>query len=63
MSNLHPIFEALLAPFAPKPDPRDPDNSRSGIFRYHNCSYCNDGELPCRQGAPNRCDYLRARND
>ncbi len=40
-----------------------PDHSRTGIFVYHNCAYCRDGELPCKQGAPNRCDNPRARND
>jgi hypothetical protein len=40
-----------------------PDYSRKGIFQTHNCAYCLDGELPCRQGAVNRCDNPRARND
>ena len=40
-----------------------PDHSKSGIFVYHRCAYCDDGRLPCRQGAPNRCDNPRARND
>lgn len=48
---------------AERPDPRDPDHSRKGIFVYHNCAYCRDGELPCKQGHPNRCDNPRARND
>lgn len=47
----------------PKPDPRDPDHSRSGIFVNHNCYRCRNGKLPCKQGAPNRCDYPHARND
>ena len=46
-----------------KPDPRDPDHSRSGIFVNHNCYRCRNGKLPCKQGAPNRCDYPHARND
>jgi hypothetical protein len=45
------------------PDPRDPDYTREGIFRYHNCARCRDGQLPCVQGAPHRCDWPRARND
>lgn len=61
--NLRPFFDALLATIAPKPDPRDPDPSRTGIFRDHNCSYCSDGAKPCRQGSPNRCEYPHARND
>ena len=40
-----------------------PDHSKTGIFVYHRCAYCDDGRLPCRQGAPNRCDNPRARND
>lgn len=47
----------------PKPDPRDPDYSRIGIFVNHNCSRCRDGELPCKSGNPNRCEYPHARND
>lgn len=46
-----------------KIDPRDPDYSRAGMFRDHNCSYCGDGKHPCRQGGPNRCEYPHARND
>lgn len=44
-------------------DPRDPDPSRTGIFRLHNCAYCSDGQKPCRQGSPNRCEYPHARDD
>ena len=51
------------APVDPKPDPRDPDHSRSGIFVYHNCYRCKDGTLPCKSGNPNKCEYPRARND
>ncbi len=40
-----------------------PDYSRKGIFQTHNCYQCNHGELPCKQGAWNRCDNPRARND
>ncbi len=46
-----------------KPDPRDSDHTREGIFVYHNCSYCDSGKRPCRQGNPNRCEYPHARND
>ena len=46
-----------------KPDPRDPDHTRSGIFVYHNCSKCGNGEKPCVNGSPGRCDYPQARND
>jgi hypothetical protein len=35
----------------------------TGIFRDHNCAYCDSGKKPCRQGHPNRCDYPHARND
>lgn len=45
------------------PDPRDPDPSRSGIFRDHNCSYCKSGEKPCVQGNPSQCEFPMARND
>ncbi len=44
-------------------DPRDPDHSRSGIFVYHNCSRCNNGDKPCVEGGHNICSYPRARND
>ena len=40
-----------------------PDHSKTGIFVNHNCAYCDDGRLPCRQGAVHRCDNPRARND
>lgn len=46
-----------------KPDPRDDDYTRKGVFASHNCSYCQDGKLPCRQGNPRQCEYLHARND
>jgi hypothetical protein len=44
-------------------DGRDPDPTREGIFQNHNCWKCRDGELPCAQGAPHRCEYPHARND
>jgi hypothetical protein len=40
-----------------------PDHTKTGIFVYNRCAYCDDGRLPCRQGAVNRCDNPRARND
>lgn len=46
-----------------KPDPRDPDYSREGIFVLHNCFRCDSGRLSCVQGNPSRCEYPRARND
>ena len=42
---------------------RDPDPSRPGIFRTHNCSRCQSGAKPCVQGHPNRCEFPHARND
>lgn len=44
-------------------DSRDPDPSRQGIFRDHNCWKCNSGEKPCVVGSPYRCDYPHTRND
>ena len=44
-------------------DPRDPDPSREGIFRDHNCWKCHSGEKPCVVGNPRQCEYPRARND
>lgn len=44
-------------------DPRDPDHSKEGIFVYHRCWKCGDGERPCAQDNPNNCEYPRARND
>jgi hypothetical protein len=44
-------------------DPRDPDPTREGIFRYHNCWKCHDGELPCVSGNSNSCEFPHARND
>lgn len=45
------------------PDPRDPDPTKEGIFRDHNCWRCNDGEKPCVNGHPHQCEYPHARND
>ena len=47
----------------PAIDPRDPDPTREGIFRNHNCWKCKDGAQPCAQGDPWECDYPHARND
>jgi hypothetical protein len=44
-------------------DPRDPDPSREGIFRDHNCWMCDYGRLPCVNVNPRQCQYPRARND
>lgn len=44
-------------------DPRDPDYTKEGIFQYHRCWKCNDGEKPCVNGNPRQCDYPHARND
>jgi DNA-directed RNA polymerase subunit RPC12/RpoP len=40
-----------------------PDHTKTGIFVYNRCAYCDDGRLPCIQGNPNRCGNPRARND
>ena len=34
-----------------------------GIFRDHHCWACKDGERPCVNGSPNRCEYPHARNE
>lgn len=61
---LHPLFQAITqAHGAPEPDPRDPDYSREGVFVYHNCWKCNDGQKPCVKGKSGGCEYLHARND
>lgn len=44
-------------------DPRDPDPTREGIFRDHNCWKCGDGERPCPAGNPGACEFPHARND
>jgi hypothetical protein len=31
-----------------KPDPRDPDYSRKGVFVYHNCWRCRSGDAAIR---------------
>ncbi len=58
--------DAFIAAFElgqSKIDPRDPDPSRPGIFRDHNCAYCSNGEKPCKQGGAHRCSNPQARND
>ena len=44
-------------------DPRDPDPTREGIFRDHNCARCGSGAKPCVNGNPLQCEYPHARND
>lgn len=53
----------LRSATAPPLDPRDPDPSREGIFRDHNCTRCRDGKLPCVGPNPRMCGNLFARND
>jgi hypothetical protein len=47
----------------PPLDPRDPDPTREGIFRYHNCYRCKDGTQPCVRGNSHGCEFPHARND
>lgn len=54
---------SLRSQLLPLLDPRDPDPSRLGIFRDHNCWKCKNGTEPCVKGSPNQCDYPHARND
>lgn len=61
MTDPHPAD--ALPPVVEAPDPRDPDMSREGIFRYHNCWRCLDGKVTCATGNPNQCRYPHARND
>jgi hypothetical protein len=45
-------------------DPRDPDPTREGIFRDHNCWKCDNGKRPCVQREHRGwCEYPHARND
>lgn len=55
--------EPTEAPASTQVDPRDPDPSRPGIFRDHNCYRCKDGKQACVKGNPNQCEYPHARND
>jgi hypothetical protein len=40
-----------------------PANQQSTIFRDHNCWKCRNGEKPCAQGHPHRCEHPHAKND
>lgn len=44
-------------------DPREPDPTREGIFRDHNCSRCEDGRRICVRLDPRGCEFPVARND
>lgn len=44
-------------------DPREPHPTREGMFRLHNCSRCNDGARPCKQGNPRQCEFPHTRDD
>lgn len=47
-------------------DAREPDRTRDGIFRDHNCWKCKDGQQLDRCPTPDRpgnCGYPHARND
>jgi hypothetical protein len=57
------IVQVALGGAAPSLDPRDPDPSREGIFRHHNCARCRSGEKPCVRGNPAQCEWPHARND
>lgn len=66
--TVHPIFQPLLDAIGGvsktvTSDPRDPDPTKRGIFRDHNCARCGDGAQPCVQGHPHQCEYPHARND
>jgi hypothetical protein len=68
--NIDPAFlrgaSALLGEPVTKPvtpHPMDPDPSRPGIFRDHNCYRCRDGAKPCVNGNPRQCEFPHARND
>lgn len=39
------------------------DAAKTGLFVAHRCWRCKDGERPCVQGEPRRCEYPHARND
>lgn len=42
-----------------------PNRTRIGIFVDHNCSYCDNGRKPCREGKAGGigCEFPHARND
>ena len=46
-----------------KPDPRDPDPTRAGIFVYHDCWKCQSGAKSCVVDNPRQCEFPHARND
>lgn len=58
MIDLGAVYQESL-----KLDPRDPDPSKEGVFRDHNCWKCREGKKPCVRGEPRRCEFLHARND
>jgi hypothetical protein len=60
---LEQIERADTSQVVTKPDPRDPDYTKDGIFRFHNCWRCRDGKLKCAQGNPRQCSMPHARND
>lgn len=63
VAQLNTDYDAWMAS---KPDPRDPDPSREGIFRDHNCSRCKNGADLSKCPTPERpgnCGYPHARND
>ena len=63
MSDLTDALIEIARAGMGQPDPRDPDPSRPGIFRDHNCWACKDGAQPCREGNSSQCPYPHARND
>lgn len=42
---------------------RDADPTKTGMFVFHTCWKCGDGERPCIAGNPRQCEYPHARND
>jgi hypothetical protein len=43
--------------------PRLPAAVQANRFEDHSCWGCRDGQKPCQNGHPNRCDLPHARND
>jgi hypothetical protein len=62
-ASLIEVRQAMYTAASKKIDSRDPDPSKEGIFRDHNCWKCRNGKDPCHYGNPNQCDYPHARND
>lgn len=56
-------YELVLEDVLKPRRPRAPGHPRSGMFAYHNCTRCDHGRLPCRQGQHNTCSNPIARND